>query len=607
MMVPFAALANIWRLIACLWAEGLYRVYLASKRGKRLYVTLEVAPSYALGADTSGWRRLSGQGQSLLQLREDLKRLAGAEEIEGVILRVKDVQVGGARASDLIAQLERLRAGGRHVVAHAQGATSRELRVLSVADDAVITPSGRLFTFGMCMDQLLAKPLLDRLGIHAQFTHIGEFKTATHRFHKAEATPAQQLMTRDLLDGLSDQWRHDIAARRGVGEEAVRELMRTAPLDARRARRLGIISGEAFAQDLKDWIATTRPADGQAPKPGEPLVREHTITTLKADQLLKAKPAPWAWRPVRLPNKALAVLDLSGVIDAPDSPASMGGRGPSIKPEEVVPTLERLRKDDRVAGVLLHINSPGGSALSSDLIWQAVKRLDAKKPVVCYLSGVAASGGYYIAVAGRHIICREDTITGSIGVIAGKLSVKGALDKLGVNVDTQAEDENAKFMSLIHSMTPEVQANLQEDGRAFYRRFLERVGQSRHIDRRRLHRYARGRVYLGDEAMQRKLVDAIGGLDDAIAHLYTLCDLDERWHPVEFVEHHKQDWRAALRGSFLRATALQKTSAADTIASALGTPQLAETVAQMSQPLQLLELFAREHTVAIMPMSVRWE
>jgi protease-4 len=223
-------------------------------------------------------------------------------------------------------------------------------------------------------------------------------------------------------------------------------------------------------------------------------------------------------------------------------------RGNSIRPEPTLDALERAAKDPRVAGILLHVNSPGGSALASDEIWDALRRARAKKPIVCYCSDIAASGGYYIAVGCDHIVCRPETLTGSIGVITGTFSVAGALDKLDLHVDSIYDDEVTAFNSIYAPLDDTSMARLREDARTFYRRFLDRVGMARGLPRRRLHRYARGRVYTGREAYQRGLVDQLGGFEDAVAELARRVDLDPATTDLTYVPVGKPSLRDLVTG-----------------------------------------------------------
>ena len=259
------------------------------------------------------------------------------------------------------------------------------------------------------------------------------------------------------------------------------------------------------------------------------------------------------------------------------------GSGASIDPEQVLPLLKRLENHRRVAGVLLHINSPGGSALSSDLIWQGIEELRSKKAVVAYCSDVAASGGYYLAVGADEVYCRPESIMGSIGVIAGKFAAGSALEPLGITHESVAGDEASTFGSLFDPLPEAVVAQLTEDTRAFYRRFLNRVGQARHIPKHRLHRFARGRVYTGETAFNRGLVDGTGGLKQAMERLLAIVELDSEEVDIKTFAHRHQSLSDLVKSSAMQATG---TTAA-------------------FQARDLMNMFKREPTLAMMMLDVK--
>jgi len=239
-------------------------------------------------------------------------------------------------------------------------------------------------------------------------------------------------------------------------------------------------------------------------------------------------------------------MDLSGMIVMGGTELP-GQSAASVDPAEVVPKLNALRLNRRVRAVVLHINSPGGSALASEILWAAIERLRRVKPVIAYCSDVAASGGYYMAVACDKIICQPETVTGSIGVIAGKIALPGVFEKLHLNVEHREHDPVSRFQSLASPLPPRALANLQYDARAFYRMFLRRVGHARQIPRRRLHRYARGRVYTGLDALERGLVDELGGFERAFQLACQMAELSPERSKLRFAAHRRVSLPSLLR------------------------------------------------------------
>jgi protease-4 len=598
--LPFTLIANLWRLVAFLVSRTFHALLtpLHKKRGP-LYVELEIASAYALGAERSLSTRWLGQQPTFLQLREEIKRLRDDPRVQGVILDIPAIHMGAAQAADLRDQLDSLRADTRRVIAYSSSATTRELLLLSAADHIVLPPPGRLYTFGMRIEEVFAAPLLRRLGVAPQFIHIGAFKTATHRLHKDAMTSPQRHMMRSLQQGFSALLQERLTSRRPVDAATVERALNEAPLDARQAAARGFIDATVERQDILDWLAITHL--GATLPQGERTTSPHEqvkLRTMDAKRALRSQPRKLGWRPLLSRPRHVAVLDLTGTIAAAGGLGKMApalpGQGLAIRAEEVLPALHDLADDPRCVGLLLHINSPGGSALASDLIWSAIDRLG--KPVVAYCSDVAASGGYYIACAADRIICRPETITGSIGVITGKITLADALEPLGIRVEALEQTRSSRFMSMFTPLPPDVLAQLQADSRSFYRRFLERVGIARRIHPERLHRYARGRVYLGDEALARGLVDALGGLEQAIQTIYELCETTEQRAPLRFIEHRHRSLRdVAGIPSFLARLATPQPTRGQTALRALDA---------LDELAWLANILERERMIAMMPLRI---
>lgn len=578
---PFTLLRNLLALIPFLWSSLWFHLGRLLRRDAKTYVELTLPKEYPLGrrAPRGLSRLFSERSSSLLELREQLGQAAKIEDLDGVIIYVEELALGQASMRDLLGWIDQVREAGKHVIMHTDSAGLKELVLLSAATDTLMTPAGRLYAFGLRFEELFLAPLFDKLGIEPQFVHIGAFKTATHRFHKREQTMAQSLMMRGLHDGLTRSIITRIAERSGMAPEALREVLSRSPLDGQRARVASLVQGQSFKGEVKDWLRQRLAERAQEPTDPEDL----NLQVYELEPYLEARPK-LNWRPFFKRARYVAVLDLTGnIVQGGGGP---GGAGAAINPDEVIPALERLKQDRRCAGVLLHINSPGGSALASDLMWREIEALRAKKPVVAYCSDVAASGGYYLAVAADEIICRPETITGSIGVITGKFSASGALKQLNIPTSAIYDDESSAFMSVFEPLPERVMLQLRDDARTFYRRFLERVGQARHIERRRLHRFARGRVYLGQEAHERGLVDGLGGLEMAIERLYARVALSPQDAPLRFVAHRKQNLRQLVSGSLLtvRERALLKAASA---------------------PLQTLAMLKDDEVLALMPLELK--
>jgi protease-4 len=603
---PFVLIINLLSLVRYLWSSFWFKVGYFFRRKKKLYLRLDLPESYSFGRP-SGLGALFQKSPSFLELRALLERVRDDKTIEGLIIEPEGTALGPARLADLGEELDSVRNAGKHVVAHSRMPMMRDYMLMTSADDLLMSPAGRLYTFGLRFDQYFGADALERIGVIPQFIHIGEFKTASHRFLHDESTQPQSLMMNALYDALMETYHDRIAGRRQLAPEQAERIFSEAPYEARSARRAGFIDGELFRESLDEWLSapdevapvgfTSMQAPSSTASPGEsdgdtvatssdeplqPRVFEVDAITMDADKYMKATPEPYEWRPLFSRKKTFGALDLSGMIVMPDMSVP-GQSGAVIDPDEVVPALKRARNDARTAGVILHINSPGGSALASDIIWQAIEEVRRTKPVIAYCSDVAASGGYYLASGAHEIVARRETITGSIGVIMGKMSAPGLPQRFGINVESVHKHPADTFTSVVDPLGDEMIERLSEDARSFYRRFLQRVGQARGIPKRRLHRYARGRVYSGEDAHRRGLVDELGGFPAAVERLAELTQMDLDTD-IAFFPHTEADLRGLLRGSLVQATGFQS-----------------KWLDLVREPAMFAELLRRDPVLALMP------
>ncbi|MFW5967057.1 MAG: S49 family peptidase [Persicimonas sp.] len=610
---PFVLLYNLFSFLRYLWSSFWFKLGYFFRRKKKLYLVLKLESHYAFGPKT-GLMSLFQKKPSFLELRKWLQRAADDETVDGLVVVSEPMAMGYGRIADLTHQIDEVREAGKHVVGHAQMPLLRDYTLLTAADDILASPSGRLYTFGPRFDQYFGREALEKLGVVPQFIHIGQFKAAAHRFIHSESTSPQRTMMRALYDGLEENTRQRVAERRGLTDEEVEVLFAEAPLDTGRALSGGFVDARAFREGISDWLrapeksapigylgadcapAADKSAEGEAPPPegddddrdragapAPPEVPDDEHLMVGLENHVKSAPTPFEWKPLFRPRKRFAVLDLSGMIVMPNM--SLPAQGSVvIDPSEVVPALRHVRDNPVYAGAILHIDSPGGSALASDIIWHAIERLRRVKPVVAQCSNVAGSGGYYLAVGADEIVCQPQTLIGSIGVITGKMSAPDIPEKVGIHAEAIYERDADTFTSLLHPLSDEMMEQMNDDARDFYRRFLQRVGQARQLPRRRLHRYARGRVYLGDGACRRRLADHLGGLEVALERLGALTERDPERTKLGYVGHRKESLKSALTGSIQAS--------------------MPEWLDEMMQPALVAALLKRDPVLALMPFDL---
>lgn len=431
---------------------------------------------------------------SLTLLRELADFVVEDPRIEGVVFDMPPLAAGWATCQSLRDILVRLREHGRKVVVYMpQGGGNRELYVASAADRILSTPHAQLSPLGLAASITYFKGLLDTAGLEVEVHRRAEYKTAAEPATRDSMSEAQREQTEALLESVDHELREALAARPGVGRERVDAFFEKALISAERAVEDGLIDGVCYEDELPTCITAQRVVT--------PVVRA---------------PRYYAWRKERFfkrvaPQRFIAVIPVHGPISQ-GAPASRGG----MKLATTITTLRAARRHPLVAGVVLHVDSPGGSALASDLIHREVERLRERKPVVACFGDVAASGGYYVAAAADAVVAQPLTVTGSIGVVAARLVTEPLLERFGVKVDTIRKAPHADMLSRPGKLAAVEDAILEREIESFYRAFVGVVAKGRGRPADDIEPLARGRVWSGKDAAKHGLVDRLGGLDAAI-------------------------------------------------------------------------------------------
>jgi protease-4 len=399
-----------------------------------------------------------------------------------------------AHAEELADAIRVLRARHKKVLCSFEDAGARALYVCANADRIVVTPAGGVRYAGLASQYVYLKGLLDKLGVRAEFVRVGPHKSAPEQFTNEHAGAVAAADQEDLLRQREAVFVRNLSLYRHMSEERIRDETRKGPFVATEAQAAGFVDGFAFDDEL-----------GRATK--ELVGRD--VSYVKYEDETKAAAAFGA------PAK-IAILYLDGDI--------VDGRSQHIPLVDLrlvgsysmAETVKQIREDSTVRAVVLRIESPGGSSLASDVMWRELLLLSKVKPLIVSMGTVAASGGYYVASASRNIFALPLTITGSIGVFYGKADVSGLLDKIGVTVDTYKTAPRADAESLFRGFTPEEQQELAHKVEQFYDIFLDRVSKGRGMTKEQIDAVGRGRVWTGQQALERGLIDHLGGLREAL-------------------------------------------------------------------------------------------
>jgi protease-4 len=455
----------------------------------------------------------------------DLDALAGNPAVGTVVLPIGPLKVGLGTVDELRAAIARLRAEGKEVVAELRGADNKAYMVAAAASRIRLDPLASINLKGFAVTSHYFAETLSKVGVRFDAVGVGKYKSGPDPLTRTTARPEDREVEGEILGLAYASLRRALEADRKLSPRQVQEIFETGLWDAREAVRIGLAD-----EIVPDPDPSKIP---HGPPAGEPF-----------DATLTATPR-WSSRPV------VAIVPVVGAIvqNRGDNPLPGG----SAEARWVVRQLEAAERDSEVAGVVLRINSPGGDVFASELIWRAVKRLAARKPLAVSMADVAASGGYYAAAPAPVIFAEPNTVTGSIGIFMVRPDVSGVLNLLGVHSETYEAGEHANWESIEHPLSDADRDRLHGSLEKLYTAFVARVADGRHLPEARVRELAEGRVYTGARAKELGLVDAVGGLPDAVRWVREHAGID----PQEVVDVTVPDRDLSLPDLVARMTAAQ--------------------------------------------------
>jgi len=505
------AVALVLTLIGLAIAVSLGTVlflYVLSTRGPSVpdRATLVVRPGGELlerQPDDVVGQVLGRDAASLRGYVESLRKAKRDPRIAAVLLRptALDTPFWG-KVQELRDAILDFRQSGKPVIAFLEFGGDREYFLASAADGVFLLPTSPLDLTGIASYEVFLRGTLDRIGAYPDFVRIGAYKTAPNTFTERGFTAAHREMSQSLNRDLYDQLVRGIADARAKSEAEVRRLLDEGPFSPDAARQAGLVDDLAYFDQLDDRVAALKEGDE-----ARGLLEESTYQ--------RVSPSAVGIRP----RSRIAVLYVSGMIVSGRSAYDVVN-GPTAGSDTVVEQLQRIRDDDSIRAIVLRVDSPGGSAVASDVIWRELmitRDGNPSRPLVVSMSDLAASGGYYVAMPAHAIVAQPATLTGSIGIFGGKFSLAGTLEKLGMTTETVASGRNATLSSPFAPFTPEQREKVMGYMEAFYGGFVQKVAASRRMRPEQIDAVAQGRVWTGRQAREHGLVDALGGLDRAVA------------------------------------------------------------------------------------------
>lgn len=423
--------------------------------------------------------------------------------IKGVIVKISNLSTGLAKCADAGNLLRDFSESGKPVVTYIESGGIREYFLASFADQVYIFKGGDLFLRGLASEAIFLKNTLSKLGISADMLHIGEYKTAGDMFTEDKMSPYHREALQTLLDDVFASTLAQIAKNRDIKLEDVKAIFQESPYSTEAYIKAKLIDGTIYEDEIFDKL------DG-------------TDTTVDF-RTYKETTAPLPFTG----QKKIAVIFASGEIQMGKSGGKSLFNDKILGSDTLARQLRAVRKNKSVEAVVLRVDSPGGSALASEVMRRETELLAKEKPLVISMADLAASGGYWISMSSNKIFASPQTLTGSIGVVSGKFVLKDMYSKIGLKKEVLKTTEYADIFSDYKRFTPAERAKIVGMMQVFYDKFINLVAKNRSLKAEEVDALARGRVWSGSRALKLKLVDQMGGLTDAIAEARSLAKIAE--------------------------------------------------------------------------------
>lgn len=459
-------------------------------------LVIELAGEYIEAPSPSILSRIAGDGtQPFVELLSIFSRAERDDRLSTVVLRIRPLRIGWGKADEIRAAIGRLRAKGLHTVAHLeiQGfAANRELFIASAADETFLSPGSSMPLVGLAAEYLFLGGFWEKLGVEFDIAKAGRYKSAVEVYAERGMSEASREMADSLIDDTFARFVNALAEGRELPRETVVAAIDTGAIRSQQLEAMGLIDGELHLDQLLERF-------------GKEIVQHVDYATVDpADLGFEA-------------TAEFALIYGTGAVVQGEAGNSLLSDSNTFASDTIARAITEAAEDPSISGIIFRIDSPGGSALASELIWRAVRQARAAgKPVIASFSDVAASGGYYVASAADAIVSDPGTLTGSIGAYALRPVVGGLLEKLEIGIDSVTRGRHADFLLGSEKMSPGALARLQTSILDTYQLFLTRVSDGRNLSIEEVDAVAQGRVWTGRQALEAGLVDELGGLYTAV-------------------------------------------------------------------------------------------
>ena len=496
----------------------------AAAKKKLTVAHIEISGGYPEGAGAPGL--FSEVVETLANALQRMDKASRDDDLEGVILHINGPSIGWAKLNELRTGIQKMRQKGRKVYAWMESGSTKDYLLATACDEIILPESGMLMMPGLRAEVSFYKNLFDMLSIQPQMLRVGEFKSAAEPYSRSEMSPAFREEMEAILDDYYRQIVEMIAQSRKLTPDQVKGVIDTGLHSATDAKKLGLIDRVGYEDSITEIIkgdrkdAEVKFAKGYGKKKIDTDFNSITGMAKMMNLMMGVEPAP---RKSSAPK--IAIINAVGPIVSGNSSADFLG-DESMGSTTIIKAIRQARDDSTVKAIVLRVDSPGGSALASDLMWHELETLEGKKPFVVSMGDVAASGGYYISMGADRIFAEPGTLTGSIGVVGGKLAFEKFYEKIGITTSVVHRGKNSGVLSMTTPFSDAERETMQKMLNDIYAQFTTKAAAGRKIEVEKLEKMARGRVYTGAQALKLGLVDELGTLSDAIAFAKKSAGLD---------------------------------------------------------------------------------
>lgn len=444
-----------------------------------------------------------GQPQSFTNLLTQIRKAKADARLGAVLLDVQFPAIGWGKAEELRNAIVDLKTSGKPVYAFMEVGSNKEYYIATACDKIFLPPSGDLYVNGFAANVMFYRGALDKIGVEPEFIQIGKYKNSPDQYTRKDMSEGHREVLNSILDDLSGRYTTAIAESRKKSPEDVKALIDNAPFNATKAKEVGLIDDALYRDQVYEEIKTKL---GYKSDDKLRVVNGSDYREVSSESLGLNK------------GEEIAIIYASGgIVSGKSNSGGFGGSEVSGS-DTVSRAIDDAVADDAIKAIVLRVDSPGGSALASDIMWHSIEKAKAKKkPVVVSMSDYAASGGYYISCNADKIVAQESTLTGSIGIFMGKMSTKGLYEWTGISNEYILRGKNAGIFRESVKWTPEERAKMEEQTKTiYYDSFVPKVAKGRNKSVEEIDSIAQGHVWTGLQGKKNGLVDEIGGMEKAI-------------------------------------------------------------------------------------------